>query len=113
MLVPPLTPDQRLKEMQANLDNAQRALEERSDGATAAEKTALRKKFLKADIDLNNAIADGLANNSGKLDDAVVDLENANKKAKKALEDHKTVVEILGKLQQAAEIAAKVLVAAA
>ena len=113
MLVPPLTADQRLQQMQENLDNSQRAFEERSDSASAGEKIALRKHWENADTDLTNAIADGLAKNSDALDDAVVDLEAANKKAKKALDDLKTVVEILGKLEQAAVIAGKVLAAAA
>lgn len=113
MLVPPLTADHRLQQMQENLDNAQRAFEERSGGASAGEKTALRKKWESADSDLTKAIADGLAKNSDDLDEAVVDLEAANKKAKEALDDLKTVVEILGKLEQAAVIAGKVLVAAA
>lgn len=113
MLVPPLTAAQRLHQMQSNLDNAQRAFEERSEGASAAERTALLKKWENADSDLTKAIADGLAKNSSDLDDAVVDLEVANKKTKKDLDDLKTVVEILGKLEQAAVIAGKVLVAAA
>jgi hypothetical protein len=106
------SPDERLKTIRDNKNNALRAYTEKGDSATSAEKQALRRAWQEAELKFTAAHTDGLTKNSANLDDAVDELEVANKATRKALDELKTVAEVLGKVQQALVIAGRVLVAA-
>src|SRR5437879_6364706 len=108
-----LTSEERLTQMLANKNNALRAFTERSDGAEPAQKEQLRHRWEDAESKLTQAETDGLKKNAAGLDAAVGSLAEANDAAKEALDELKTTVEVLNKLQQAAALAGQVLVAAA
>ena len=106
-------PNERLKRMLDNKNNALRAYLEKADSAILEQKLALRHAWEEAEHQLLAAQQDGLKSNSSNLDNAVGDLDKANKATKEALDQLKTVVEVLNKVQQALVFAGKVLMAAA
>jgi len=103
------TAEDRLAEVRENYHYAIVAYETRFDDATADQRKRLRKAYDDAETAYNDAIADGLEQNSADIEAAYKSLVSANDATRDSLKQLEAVGKILNKLEKAIKLATKLV----